>query len=158
MSLFYFIFGTYLNLLYMASLNNLLSRASGYQSELDEIQMNLEVLSKIAQAILTDGFTEVEMILETHPKNGAPAHVVPLFAAGTFPIGGMINTTDPIPNPPQIGFQRFYLPDEHEDNLMTASISLEANIALSIIDRAIQRLKARRFIILKNSKKILKAD
>jgi hypothetical protein len=141
----------------MASLNNLLNRVSGYQFELDTIQERLEILSEMASELVNNDYTEVEMILQTHPTNGSKAIVVPLFAKPDMM--NYLATDEPVREPYQVGFQRFYPANEvMGTNMFTISIPIETRIALAVIDKAIQRLKARRTVILKRSRLILKAD
>lgn len=136
----------------MATLNNLLNRASDYQIELDLIEQRIDLLAGMANAILEKGTNSVELILETHPKNGAMPMIIPIFAPPQI-------TLEEPKEPEQIGFQRFYqLHDLGAERLLTIAVPLETPIAMAVIDRCVNRLKHRRALILKRSKSILRSE
>lgn len=136
----------------MASLNNLLNRASDYQMELDLIAQRIELLAGMANAILEKGTNSIELILETHPRNGAMPVIVPIFAPPEISLEG---PSEPL----QIGFQRFYqLRDLGDERLLTVAVPLETPLAMAVIDRCINRLKHRRDVVIKRSKSILRSE
>jgi hypothetical protein len=136
----------------MASLYTQLNKASDMACELDLITQRIDILSDMANAILEKGTNSVEVIIETHPTNGAIPFVRPIFEAHEM-------TLESPQEPEQVGFSRYYqLKDLGNERLLTVAVPLETPIAMALIDRTINRLKHRRDILVKRSRSILKAD
>lgn len=130
----------------------LLARAKTCELELELCQKRIDFLSTMAHVLLNDGDIKyVDMILVTRPKGGARPITVPLYPVASPETMIQYYADDtPIPEATQqIGFQRFFDPNElKDDSMLTVEVPLESNLTMALVDIAIVRLKQRKQALL----------
>lgn len=141
------------------AIRRILSQAADYDAELENIDYQIYLFQTMGEILLSNDFKVVGMIMETLPLNGAQPNQYPLYPPPQSPFFMMLDPEDESKkSPPQpIGFTRVYNPTELDDsNMLTISLDIKTNLALAIIQRAIQKLRERKKQILAESKKIVK--
>jgi hypothetical protein len=139
----------------------LLDKARIFQLEIELCDKRITYLTSIAKVLINDDFDYVDMILVTRPKSGARPITMPLYpvASRTEMLEYYANDSPIPPVEKQIGFQRFFNPNElGNDSMMTVEIPLETKLAAAIIDQTLARLKQRKRQLLLDVNKIFRAQ
>lgn len=141
-------------------LQDKLNKVTELNQELTLIKNKIEYLSGLANKLMNNEFTQVEMIIETMPKNGAMPYIVPLYDKNEAGMFDYLSQGIPMhtPHGRQVGYQRYYKPNELvNEDILSISVMLDIPITLAVIDKVIIRLKQKREVILRETKQILKA-
>jgi hypothetical protein len=130
--------------------------------ELDAIDYSIEVLNGFALAVHDMEFKQVDVMLETLPKNGAKPFIKPLYPVEQLmvppglPFGPGLDEQKP---PQPVGFQRWYDIKQlnEKEGMCTVTLTFDHVIASAMIDTALNRLKRRKASIIRDTNKMIKA-
>jgi hypothetical protein len=131
-------------------------------ADLDSIDYYIEVLKGFAAAVHELEFQQVDIMLETLPKNGARPFIKPLYPVEQLmvppglPFGP--GPDDPQKPPQPVGFQRWYdiKQLDEKEGMCTVTLTFDHVIASAMIDTALNRLKKRRTTIIRDTNKMIK--
>jgi len=111
------------------------------------MEYRIDVLSKYAQHVMNAELAYVEVILEDMPNNGIRPVLQPLYDSRTIQqqspeqISDYLSNPNPAPKPKQIGYMKYYTPDNDVGMLESVGISVTVVTALAIVDLVIKGLK-----------------